>query len=293
MDLLPYETARVGPHTIQTRCSPGSRVHILDMLLFWATLDAASPFLWLKGGTGAGKSVIAATLTERLSLRKDLTLATFFCSAGSTAEIVMSTLIQQIADVDNVFAADVLQHMHKLDPFLASSSSSFSLTRRTVILVDGLDECSRASDLAQLLINIAHTNPLLRVMMTTRPPFPLTPQFTPKTVDLDDQPVEHIQSDTRHELLSCFRYESTSILWDQHSLVERVVRCTKGDQVLSRRCVLEVSRSDTPWLKVEEIAKTLEARVEGAISIQAEASLSSNKENEEFDNPSCNGFIFN
>jgi len=164
------------------------------MLLAWASDPSGTPFYWLNGMAGTGKSTIAQSICNRL-YADGMLGASFFCSRSAgggrnDARRIVSTLAYQLAYHIEGFVAELgkvirlpqrinqqldsqLQQLlwEPLDnAFLASGSSWKRLP--LIVVVDGLDECSdeSAQDFVEaLLLRFEHSYPIhLRFLLLSR-----------------------------------------------------------------------------------------------------------------------------
>ncbi|KAF8840056.1 hypothetical protein BDN67DRAFT_1011775 [Paxillus ammoniavirescens] len=147
-----------------------------------------SPFLWLKGKPGSGKSVLASSVIDQLksSLRDGEVLAFFYCDfrnerSTSAAEVMRSLLTQllRLANADGVDCRDAVPELverkaegteppcdMKLLTCLVRHVAQ-QLHRQPLIVIDALDECKDAEKLVHAVkqLNDGH----IRVFVTSRP----------------------------------------------------------------------------------------------------------------------------
>ena len=129
----------------------------------WRTDDVPrSPILWLRGIPGAGKTVLASRIVENCQQDKGARTAFFYCKDGdperTTAIAVLRTFLSQILSRNH----DLLSWCY--DAFLGSGEPSLSSKQlclklveaslldgcRTMMIIDGLDECFKSERIALL-----------------------------------------------------------------------------------------------------------------------------------------------
>ncbi|KAL3479665.1 hypothetical protein BJX99DRAFT_268020 [Aspergillus californicus] len=118
--------------------------------------DRSSKVLWAHGPAGFGKSVLCAYIIKSLSTNSKYSVCYFFCSGDNESQknpisILRSWIWQAIHQDDAVFDL-VLQYLHGHDTTVATVSDLWELIKRImshnsnhIFIVDGLDECPRAS----------------------------------------------------------------------------------------------------------------------------------------------------
>ena len=174
------------------RCHPSTRERILQRILNWVESDPSSErILWLSGSPGTGKSAIAQTISERCKQNGRLA-ATFFFSTSSKRNRsvrLVATLAYQIAlsvpgakefianavkDDLSVFTKDINSQLVQLiiRP-LALAAQGGDLTKQTLVIIDGLDECideREQTDILSAICNAFMTHELpLRFLICSRP----------------------------------------------------------------------------------------------------------------------------
>ena len=171
--LEPLQTPSIG-HRILTKaiaasalrdplppgCASGTQQEILNEIRAWISNDVSPSVLWLSGPAGAGKSFIARTIIQECQYNKDARLASSFSFCRGTSdrnsdEHFVATISYQLAgnipetrpiiekiveDDPSIFSRTVNLQFAKLviDPLLQVFKES---DPRTLIIVDGLDEC--------------------------------------------------------------------------------------------------------------------------------------------------------
>ncbi|PPR06501.1 hypothetical protein CVT24_002665 [Panaeolus cyanescens] len=160
----------------ETKCHPGTRVSILNLLEEWAlsrtlnTQDGMTPMIWLHGAAGIGKTAIAKSLAERLEGLGRLSASFFFWMADpgrSDDRSLVATIAFQLARsippirsyIEHAIASDpaIFDRTGKsqvdaliLKPLRLLRDSNPDLDVHSlpnIIIIDGLDECGgRAQD---------------------------------------------------------------------------------------------------------------------------------------------------
>ena len=139
------------------RCGFGTQQAILNEIREWMT--DSTPLLWLSGPAGAGKSAIAQTLLQECHYKKGTRLPSRFFSRGTSDRnsdekfaatisyqlsiniLETKPIIEKIVEDDpSIFSRAIKEQFTKLviDPLMQVSKEA---DHRTVIILDGLDEC--------------------------------------------------------------------------------------------------------------------------------------------------------
>ena len=158
------------------KCHPHTRRAVLKKIMDWVKdPNKVALFLWLYGPAGAGKSAIAQTIAELLEKLGLLAAAFFFSrnAAGRNDKTrLVPTLVYQLIKSIPEIRDHVLDTLEQ-DPALFSCSieaqiqalivkplnaaaneetlAPILLSRRRLIILDGLDECRTASAQTQIL----------------------------------------------------------------------------------------------------------------------------------------------
>ncbi|KAJ6524872.1 WD40 repeat-like protein [Mycena vulgaris] len=171
-------------------CTPETRENLLRRLEAWAVDRSAdsSPFFWLSGMAGTGKSTIAYTLCQRLNICGRLG-ASFFCSRNDeytrSRKYIIPTIIRRLllvykplfnilrhVDLDSVNAASN-EHIDEL--LVQPWSTSWQPINEApyVIVIDALDEIedNQGAEFIKQLISSLSQTPLhgLKFLLTSRP----------------------------------------------------------------------------------------------------------------------------
>ena len=157
--------------------------------------DANHPLLWISGGPGKGKTMLAIYITEVLQPvvdAADNVLLYYFCSNRdknrNTALTIMRGILHQWIDLHPHLAKDIKNSFEGTETTKYTVSSFVSLwgvfltllqqsmSSRVVCVLDGLDECEKES-LKQLLDAVRNylskssekARPLLKLIILSRP----------------------------------------------------------------------------------------------------------------------------
>jgi len=174
---------------------------VLEKIIEWANLaiELAAVIMWLYGGAGVGKSVIARVMAEILESQKEL-LATFFFSRDDPSrnhiKSVVATLAYKITlsipeshplitstiERDPLILHSPFERQFKklvLEPLLQLSQQG--VTYPTIIIIDGLDECLNHDERTILLCAIslaaAQYSAPIKFLVTSRPEVPIARVF--------------------------------------------------------------------------------------------------------------------
>ena len=188
---------------------------VLEKISEWVNLpiELATVIMWLYGGAGVGKLVIARAMAEILESRKEL-LAIFFFSRDDPSrngmKFVVATLAYQITlsvpetrplitstiERDPLILHGPFERQFKklmLEPLLQLSQQGVAYP--AIIIIDGLDECLNHNERTILLRAISITasqySAPLKFLITSRPEVPITTTF-------NATPVAEVS--TRHSL---------------------------------------------------------------------------------------------
>ncbi|KAJ7259343.1 hypothetical protein C8J57DRAFT_1185186 [Mycena rebaudengoi] len=195
LDVLSHDVVGEALHDSCERfpepaCHPGTRTAVLEQLSAWS-VDASteSTVMWLNGSAGVGKSAIAQMFAGSCQARGQLG-ASFFFKRGdgkrgtwhglfptiayqlATSIPGLSLPIQQAVETDKLVACRAMPVQFKrliLEPFLQVGP----LGIRTVIVLDGLDECEDhiiQQQILRLFLDTLRGNHLpIRMLICSRP----------------------------------------------------------------------------------------------------------------------------
>ncbi|KAF8069270.1 hypothetical protein FPV67DRAFT_1116028 [Lyophyllum atratum] len=169
------------------KCHPGTRANLIEEVTQWIDRETSGKddrVLWLQGPAGAGKSAIAQTIAENSADRKVLAASFFFCRGRpgrDSIDRLFTTIAYQLAmsipdlrpAVQQVLVDDpsilhqliTIQIQRLIVEPLQILTSSWKPTFPSLIVVDGLDECSGRENQSQILSYI--------LMLVSLPTFPL------------------------------------------------------------------------------------------------------------------------
>ena len=155
------------------RCLPGTRKELLEKIEQWVKAGSdGKSILWLHGPAGAGKSAIAQTVAETCAGRGQLA-ASFFFARTIAARNALKHLFPTIA-VQIAFSAPEkrrrLDKILKNDPCIAERAmgsvdlvaslfqqdSALVPSSRSLVIIDGLDECQGHDDQCRALEQVSH-----------------------------------------------------------------------------------------------------------------------------------------
>jgi NACHT domain len=184
-DALYNSQQRVDEHA--SICHPDTRTRIISNIEEWASSSGHS-VCWLRGPAGTGKSTIASTVAEHLEDNR--LAATFFFSRkkGTREDItkLVPTLACQIAEripSARRHMEEALRQNRSLlslslkDQFLKlifqPLKNVIESSQRSLIVIDGLDECSARGKIVEMIRLFgetlsAHGHPI-RFLLTSRP----------------------------------------------------------------------------------------------------------------------------
>jgi len=172
-------------HVGRNCCLKGTRRTILDEIEHWSRDFDKPPVYWLNGLAGTGKSTIAQTIAERLSVEGQLG-ASFFCSRDfedrSNLHLIFPTLAIQLARSYTEFRS-IFIPLVQSNPGVAYESLHNQLNKlivqplkkcsiSTVMVIDALDECrdeEPASAILSVLGRFVSELPKVKFFVTGRP----------------------------------------------------------------------------------------------------------------------------
>ncbi|KAJ7627091.1 hypothetical protein FB45DRAFT_1059919 [Roridomyces roridus] len=160
------------------QCHPQTRTGILQQLIDWASTDDASArIMWLHGPVGAGKSAIAQTLCQDLSADGNLVASFFFKRGDSLRSKSMKLFLP-------LHTSSPASSPLSLGALILEPSHRLPAARISVVVIDGLDECTDENRQQEIVRSIAQGlvgNPTpLRFLIASRP--------EPQIVELFQEP---------------------------------------------------------------------------------------------------------
>ncbi|KAG8723340.1 hypothetical protein FRC09_003725 [Ceratobasidium sp. 395] len=184
------------------RCTPNTRVELLQQLQAWACDDKAQKIYWLNGMAGTGKTTIAYSLCEYLQTTQKLG-ASFFCSQRLPECRDVNRIVPSISYRLSLFSSPfrhALSHVLAEDKDLCNQvlrkqfETLFVAPLRevmgtfpanVVIVVDALDECDDQSGIGKVLkILLSHAKELpVKFFVTSRPEAAIIDQMRKREVE--------------------------------------------------------------------------------------------------------------
>ncbi|KAG8810543.1 hypothetical protein FRC17_002891, partial [Serendipita sp. 399] len=169
--------------THHQRCLPGTRVALIQQIDQWMKSSTKEQRIYVLGDVaGTGKSTIACEMAHRWE-EEQLLASRFFFSRGNSGTSTATDLCIQLAkdlstrfpllgdhltmaleEVGEMFQFEKIWQTLVLEPLS-------QITEKTVIVIDGLDECtqtSREDFLEALLRDFGNSNPFVHFFITTR-----------------------------------------------------------------------------------------------------------------------------
>ncbi|KDR86087.1 hypothetical protein GALMADRAFT_402006 [Galerina marginata CBS 339.88] len=185
------------------RCHEGTRKIIIKKIMDWVqSLDKKELFLWIYGPAGAGKSALAQTIAEICFELKLLAASFFFMRASpgrNSDKFLIPTLAYQltisIPGIRNHVADAILEDPLILSRTLKDQFNTLivkplanlppvedSIFRPTLIIIDGLDECSEPNTQQYILSVLSSAalggNPVqLSFLFASRPEYDIRNAF--------------------------------------------------------------------------------------------------------------------
>jgi hypothetical protein len=179
-------------------CLEGTRCSVIANILDWC-IDSSGPHVyWLCGMAGTGKSAIARTVCDRLKKMSRLLGGSFFCSRRATAEEqdirrIIPTLAWQLSHLNKNYMRKLIERLQE-DPDIVDTTVDRQLQeliiepcqqsffpKPFILVIDALDEGSRADDTSQLLKvileQVTRTDLPLKFFVTSRPESHIRSQF--------------------------------------------------------------------------------------------------------------------
>ncbi|KAK1226597.1 hypothetical protein PQX77_010437, partial [Marasmius sp. AFHP31] len=213
-----------------SHCLPGTRTQSFQSIRDWI-FQGEESILWINGPAGSGKSSLMGTLHNRLlEMGFNSRLATFIRfdrDAYKDARMFVRTLAYRLALFDSRLGETIAERV-AAQPQIVDGTDLFSQLRSLVlhplqqhdkamqtegpivILIDGLDECSRSDGTGtsfreQLLALFQSNNlgafPFLRIVIASRPVQDIKAKFTGKSHILSF-PLDITSADNRADVKS-------------------------------------------------------------------------------------------
>ncbi|KAL2751848.1 hypothetical protein ACRALDRAFT_1083796, partial [Sodiomyces alcalophilus JCM 7366] len=250
-----------------------------ERYLQWRERDG-SPVLWVSGGPGRGKTMLAISVVEDMERRKadDEVLLSFFCNNGdddcNTPAAIWADLSCQLLDQRRHLVEHVLDHFAASGECRVSVATIFEtllrhLEQRVICVLDGLDECDvPETDLAQFLQKLEHIFSRGRRGNTAAAKLLIFSRDQPRcvgavlaahpSVDLEQDAAARVESDAKTHISAKMRE------LEEQGMLEK-------DQLQTVREYLEAHASGTflwvgyvafelsykPWEEVEPILRSI------------------------------------
>lgn len=218
--------------------------------------------LVILGDMGCGKTVATAFLVDELSRRNEYQLPQpkicyYYCRDDETGKAVhifsalILALLEQLCGLKKTFYEWYKQNQasghlepatnrRKLQEFLEKVLES--LDRPLFIVVDGLDECDRASrsSLLKLLKTLLHKNPRLKTILASRP---------------EEEILDQLDNTARIDLGSDARRDSVIV---EHTVERRLSYLSKDVKTLVTEELSRLAQGSAIWTKM--IIELIEVR---------------------------------
>ncbi|KAK7024707.1 hypothetical protein R3P38DRAFT_1050049 [Favolaschia claudopus] len=252
-------------------CHPNTRMEILERLRKWSQEDNSSQILWMHGPAGTGKSAIAQSFCEELQARNRLAGSFFFRrghpSRGNGTKL-WPTIAYQLALLSPQFKTAVGLRLTtdpalldkailvQLQRLLIDSYAEASSRRSLVMVLDGLDECegeTRQQDILQSIAKSLSSQPLLRVLIVSRPEAHIKELFCEPPLQLFEQlNVLGSMEDVRVYLVDEFKrickthsiMATTSSAWPEDQLIQHIVAKSSGHFIYAATVIRFVEDKD-------------------------------------------------
>ncbi|CAI7569108.1 unnamed protein product [Penicillium glandicola] len=222
-------------------CLQNTRAELLQDIKSWAPDPDRKPVFWLQGMAGTGKSTVSRTVARWLDDEGLLGGSFFFKKGGADrgdAKRLFTTLAKQIVErlpllkepvkkaIEETYNIGSINPRDQFDKLLFKPLNSFSLGLKAplilVVVIDALDECQVASDVAAFLSTLPKLNDLkdiqLRFFITSRPEPPVIKGFRP--IDKDKVILHEIKISIIEHDISLYLREKLNSIRDDHELEE-------------------------------------------------------------------------
>lgn len=216
----------------EPKCHEDTRIDLLQQINHWVDDPGGKCIFWLYGIAGTGKSTVSRTVAKRLASKGSLS-ASFFFKRGEgdrgNASRFFTTIVAQLAirlpkivphivsalEADPTIALKSLETQCDklmLDPLSATWHKYPAAHKKTIILIDALDECEEERHIRTILGLLSKFRYIkgidLRIFVTSRPELPIRLGFkkmdtdTHKDVGLHEIPEYIVDHDLRAVLAS-------------------------------------------------------------------------------------------
>jgi NACHT domain len=269
------------------RCHPDTRKAVLTSIIRWIEAPQAGQgnvILWLYGPAGAGKSAIAQTIAERCTLTQKLA-ASFFFSYGKpgqdTGNHLWATIAYQIAistpqlrtKINNAVASDPAifykcreEQLRKLivESYSSQTDSESDIPKMpSLVIIDGLDECTSEKVQSELLLSIAEAVNFyhlpLRFLIASRPEPHICQTFDsdnvrnmcyPISLDSKFEPVSDVRVFLRKEFDRIYEKHSRILMasirapWPSNAIVDLLAKRSGGQFIYAATVIKFIDDED-------------------------------------------------
>ena len=290
-------------HSKHDCCLMGTRTSILDEIELWTHNFHKPNVYWLNGLAGTGKSTIAQTVAERLSVDGKLG-ASFFCSRDfedrSNLQFILPTIAAQLArrypkyrsiliplvqfDPEIIHEA-LYSQMEKLivQPLMESAIS-------TVIIIDALDECEEnepTSGILSVLGRFVKDIPKVKFFITSRPEPCIQNSFRPLLLgQAIDQFLLHgiNPSQVKDDILLFYKHKFSEIRncrqvsgdWPTREQLELLCERAAGLFIYAMATVRLIDRGNrNPKKQLDQLILSQESKSEGKVKLKDNKTLDS------------------
>ncbi|GLB36785.1 hypothetical protein LshimejAT787_0310720 [Lyophyllum shimeji] len=280
-------------------CSDGTRNGVLESILQWANGPYTSQLYWLNGAAGTGKTTVAMTAADLVTMDRSKLTATFFCSRYSRYRrhvqhlfVSLSILLaarearfrEQLVNAVRRNPQIIQSHpRNQLRILIVEPLQLAGLSGRPIVFViDALDECRPLEEdapgkILSALAEHLHKVPSLKVLISTRPSLSLSRELKhaswnmpPIQFNLHDVDRSLVDDDIRRYLFEvlCTNagiMERLSPNWPPDELLDKLVKKAGGSFIyasfMAQRFVLVGSQ------KLREIADDPGSEYEGHLGL--------------------------
>jgi hypothetical protein len=189
LDRLPSVHTFKASYDRVPQCLPGTRTEVLDEVLrVLRNTESDQPhIIWIYGLAGSGKSTITSTIAQSLADSQNLGGCFFFSRKGSAEQsnpdLLFASIARELA-IQIPRLSDRILNVIKWDAEIVHSAFTTQFTKLiveplqrsedlrlpTVVILDGLDECTAPADILSVIANqMARLPMLFKFLVTSRP----------------------------------------------------------------------------------------------------------------------------
>ncbi|KAF8060790.1 hypothetical protein FPV67DRAFT_307115 [Lyophyllum atratum] len=280
-------------------CSEGTRNEVLESVLKWINHESTSQLYWLNGAAGTGKTTVAMTIADLVTMDRSKLTATFFCSRYSRYRRHVQHLFVSLSIIlaarDAQFREQLVKAVRRNPQIIKAHPKdqlriliveplrlAGLLGRPIIFVIDALDECRPLEEDApgkvlSALAEHLHKMPCLKVLISTRPSPSLSGELNraswslpPIQFNLHDVDRSLVDEDIRRYLFEvlCTNagiVERLSANWPPDDLLEKLVIKAGGSFIyayfIGQRFVLVGAQ------KLKEIANDPGSQYEGNLGL--------------------------